>query len=370
MTKKKFFHPEQLSAIRAQCDWRRLLDDLGVRADLQRCTEDEFWGFSPFSPNEKTASFHMKAPGIWYCWSSHTTAPGRDKPGGGVIELVQAVHATRGQIMKLNEAASWIVERGYARIDESAPTPKAPSDEKKKENPPIDIDLVPKLIEQGSHPAFVLRGISEETCRYLRSGYYQGKRGALKDRLVFQIGGIAEDGASRIILSHMGRATTPEQETKGKWRYYRGFNPSLELYNLDNLLLDREAVLQVSATNSVLLVEGAFDVAKCVEAGIVNVVASFGARLSDRQAEKLRDTLTRLSAPHVRVFYDRDQAGQSATTEAIVRLQHLGVTATTFDWQQHFQSAGRSRIPISETIQDPCDFSVEQLCWLREKGLV
>lgn len=371
MTKKKFFHPEQLSAIRAQCDWRRLLDDLGVRADLRRCTEDEFWGFSPFHPDEKTASFHMKAPGVWYDWSSHATAPGRDKPGGGVIELVQAVHAARGQIMKLNEAAGWIVDHGYCPIDgveatASAPSTTAPN----KKNRPITLDLTPRLTEQGSHSAFVERGISEETCHYLRCGYLNAKRGALAGRLVFQVGGIAEDKSSRIILSHMGRTTTPEQETKGKWRYYRGFNPSLELYNLDNLILDREAVLQVSATNSVLLVEGAFDAAKCIEAGIQNVVASFGARLSERQAEKLRDTLTHLSASHVRVFYDRDQAGQSASTEAIARLQDLGITAMAFDWRQNFKSAERSHIPIPESIKDPCDFTVEQLRWLREKGLV
>lgn len=371
MTKKKFFHPEQLSAIRAQCDWRRLLDDLGVRADVRRCTDTEFWGFSPFHPEEKTASFHMKTPGIWYDWSSHATAPGRDKPGGGVIELVQAVHAARRQIMKLNEAAGWIVDHGYCPIDGVAPTASAPpATTPDKKNRPITLDLTPRLTEQGSHPAFIERGISEETCHYLRCGYLNAKRGALARRIVFQVGRIAEDKPSRIILSHMGRATTPEQEAKGKWRYYRGFNPSLELYNLDNLLLDREATLQVSATNSVLLVEGAFDVAKCIEAGLRNVVASFGARLLERQAEKLRETLTRLSAHHVRVFYDRDQAGQTATTEAVARLQDLGVSATPFDWQQHFKSAGRPPIPIPETIQDPCDFSVEQLRWLREKGLV
>ena len=184
---------------------------------------------------------------------------------------------------------------------------------------------------------------------------------------MFQVGGIAEDKSSRIILSHMGRAVTPEQEAKGKWRYYRGFNPSLELYNLDNLLLDREAVLQVSATNCILLVEGAFDVAKCIEAGLKNVVASFGARLSERQAERLRDTLTQQSASHVRVFYDRDPAGQSATTEAITRLQELGVTAMAFDWRQSFKSPERSHIAIPESIQDPCNFSVKQLRWLREK---
>ncbi len=372
MTKKRFFHPDELSTIRANCDWRRLLDDLGVRADLKRCTEDEFWGYSPFHQNEKTASFHMKAPGIWYDWSSHATAPGRSKPGGGVIELVQAVHAARGQIMKLNEAAGWIVDQGYSRIGDvgtvasTCSSPASETDDIIKQNHPISTDLTPRLSEQGSHPAFVERSLSAETCRYLRCGYLKAKRGALAGRLVFQVGGIAENKKSRVILSHMGRAITPEQEAKGKWRFYRGFNPSLELYNLDNLILDTEAARQVSETGQVLLVEGAFDVAKCIEAGIRNVVASFGARLSERQAKKLCEN----PASCVLVFYDRDQAGQAATTEAIARLQNLGVQATAFDWRQHFKSVERSNVPIPETIQDPCDFSVAQLRWLRGQGMV
>jgi len=364
MTNKRFFHPDQLTAIRAGCDWRKLLDDLGVRADVRRCTDTEFWGYSPFNTDEKTASFHMKAPGVWYDWSTHATAPGRSKPGGGVIELVQAIHGARGQILKLNEAASWLVEGGYTHIDDLVPASEPTSGEEKKENPPIDIDLAPRLVE---HTAFTERGISAETCTYLRCGYLDSARGMLAKRLVFQVGGVSVDGQARTILTHMGRATTPEQEARGKWRFYRGFNPSLELYNLDNLLLNNEAVLQTIATKTIVLVEGAFDVAKCVEAGIKNVVASFGARLSDVQAEKLRGTLAQLNAHEVRVFYDRDTAGQKAATDAVQHLEDLGVAATAFDWQHQY---GQSQKSIPDTIQDPCDFSTAQLRWLREQGMI
>ncbi|WP_135080571.1 hypothetical protein [Terasakiella sp. SH-1] len=145
MTKKRFFHPDELSAIRNQCDWRSLLDDLGVRADVKKCTAIEFWGYSPFSPDEKTASFHMKDPGVWYCWSSHAAAPGRDTPGGGVIELVQAIHATRRQVMKLNEAAAWIVDQGYSQGQNPAPKKAVKKEDGSKVNKPIETDLFPKL---------------------------------------------------------------------------------------------------------------------------------------------------------------------------------------------------------------------------------
>jgi len=198
----------------------------------------------------------MKEPGIWYDWSSHATAPGRTRPGGGVIERVQA---------------------------------------------------------------------------------------------------------KRVILSHIGRAATPDQEAKGKWRYYRGFNPSLELYNLDNLLLDKSI-----ETDTVILVEGAFDVAKCVEAGLKNVVATFGARLSDAQADKLAE----LANAKILVFYDRDQAGQKASTDALAKLAELNIQASSFDWEQQLNSRKERHKSIAETIQDPCDFSVAQLRWLREQGLL
>lgn len=358
MTQTKFFHPDQLTAIRETCDWRKLLADLGVRADVKRCTDTEFWGYSPFSPNEKTASFHMKAPGLWYCWSSHVSAPGRSKPGGGVIELVQAVHASRGQIMKLNEAASWIVDHGHARVEEQAR--KAISSEEKKENTPITIDLTPRL---SPHPAFTERGISDEICRYLRCGYLPDKRGMLAERLVFQVGGASDDG-KRTILSHVGRATTPEQEEKGKWRFYRGFNPSLELYNQDSLLLDQGVIRQIRETGHIVLVEGAFDVAKCVEAGIKNVVGSFGARLSAEQAVKLKDILSRAGGSRIVVFYDRDKAGQKACADAMELFGEYGIEATAFDWSQSWN--GKT---IPEDIQDPCDLGVEQLVWLKRQWI-
>jgi len=112
-----------------------------------------------------------------------------------------------------------------------------------------------------------------------------------------------------------------------------------------------------------LLVEGAFDVAKCVEAGLKNVVATFGTRLSDPQADKLAE----LSSSRVVVFYDRDKAGQKASVDAIAKLQDLGIQATAFDWQQQF---GKAQKLIPDAIQDPCDFSAEQLFWLRGKGVI
>ncbi len=63
------------------------------------------------------------------------------------------------------------------------------------------------------------RGISEETCRYLRCGFFDAKRGALAKRLVFQIAGPSPNLKERTLLSHMGRATTEKQEGQKKMAF-------------------------------------------------------------------------------------------------------------------------------------------------------
>ena len=405
----------------------------------------------------------MKAPGLWYDWSAQATAPGRDKPGGGVIELVQCIHAVRGEVLKLNEAAAWLVDRGYSCQEEAAqiteteqasdqelnaipqiaekrqasdhgcgtsapasehassgttsdqtqtaacdashrkaiplavalrettaaievpapavqsmilkaeivPADTPPSTE--RTNQPITPDLFPQLSQFGTHDEFIQRGISEATCQYLRCGYWDTPRGMLARRLVFQIGSVAADehgNLQRVILSHTGRATTDRQEGKAKWQFFRGFSKSNELYNIDNLLLDPVAAAQARETGCLLLVEGAFDVAKLVEAGICNAVASFGSALSDEQASWLSWASCFLTAPLVHVFYDRDEAGVQGASKAVTLLHRHDCTATAFDWNQTFVSGRRGSVGIPESIRDPCDFSVAQLQWLREKGVL
>lgn len=239
------------------------------------------------------------------------------------------------------------------------------------ENPPIRQNLLPLLTLQGEHPEFVRRGISKETCEYLGCGFLEQSRSPLTGRIVFQIRGLRvrrNDSLCPVILSHIGRATTPDQvERDGKWHVYAGFNKSRELYNLDCAVLDDASEEQIRAGGQVLLVEGPFDVAKLVEAGIKNVVASLGSQLSPRQGELLVFMLRRLrmSAPRVLVFYDRDEAGQEGGAKAVELLQGLGVAAEAFGWEQTFASARRPLIRIPDTVKDPGDLSVEQLRWLR-----
>jgi DNA primase len=109
-------------------------------------------------------------------------------------------------------------------------------------------------------------------------------------------------------------------------------------------------------------------VAKCVEAGVKNVLASFGTTVSRPQIDKLHLLKEVLGAKEILVWFDRDKAGITAQAHAIDVLQADGLAARAFDWEQKFQSAVRGSIRIPEGILDPCDLSVVQIQWLRESS--
>ena len=127
-----------------------------------------------------------------------------------------------------------------------------------------------------------------------------------------------------MVLTHIGRATTKNQEEEGgKWRHYAGFHKSLELYNFDKLFTDSLAIKQAKKTGHVIIVEGCFDVAKLVEAGIFNVVASFGAGLGVDQIPRVQMITKHLGVDRFLVWYDRDQnlAGAKGQSEALKLLK-------------------------------------------------
>jgi DNA primase len=209
------------------------------------------------------------------------------------------------------------------------------------------------------------RGISAATCQYLGCGFLPPRangesRSPLHSRLVFQIRGIKENGhgLQPIILSHTGRALTPEQENSdGKYWSYP-FRKGLEIYNQDQLLLDPEAGRQIN-TFGLVLVEGFFDVAKLVESGCRNVGALMGAHISAEQIERLAWIRSQIGFPRIVLFLDRDEAGQKGVCRAFELLRQHDFEVSVFDWDRNL---------IPDTVKDPADMLVEQLQLLRMQG--
>ncbi len=360
-----FIDAEGLEAIRRSVDWALACAALGIAFDERKSKPNDWWAHSPFS-EDRTPSFHVQfEKGVWYCFSTRT--------GGGILELVQKVRE-----LNCYDAARWLIDEGCcpepgAGVDLVEQAVPAVSDAVQGvlENAPIRQSLVPQLSGQGEHEIFRRRGISAATCFDLGCGFLGTSKSRLMKRIVFQVRGIMEnlDGVKAVILSHIGRATTSDQEeTDGKWLFYAGFRKSSELYNIDLLLLDDSARAQVSETGRVIIVEGPFDVAKLWEAGIKNVVGAFGSALSPDVLPRLEMIGRHLPAQEYVVWFDRDQAGAKGQSDANALLREAGHRTATFDWEQRF---GRNnQLSIPKAVADPCDMSVEQLRWLRAKNII
>ena len=364
-----------LTSIRQHTNWRRLFNALQIEKDQRKSRDDDWWGKSPFKPDERTASFHINDRG-WYC---HATGQ-----GGGALELVQRLHG-----VNCYEAGRWLIEQGISevvadvrRAVQARTTKSSDGDEEKAENRPIRQDLFSQLNTE--HPAFAARDIPPQVLEDLGAGYRDrpprknGRPDPMNQRLVFQIRGLQQDPSGHmqpVILGHMGRATTAEQEQRdGKWWTYAGFKKRLELYNIDLAVLEDEAIAQTGDTDHLIIVEGCFDVAKLRTAGIHNAVATFGAHLSQAQMSRL-DLISELTGvDRFLIWYDRDQDGSAPHGQGAVQAAELitrrGYEVDVFDWNRCFSSPQRSSIPIPEPITDPAEFSVQQLQWLRYEGWV
>lgn len=277
----------------------------------------------------------------------------------------------RGRDMSMLEVAQWMVSQAISMVNDAGSASihigqqQGPSD---NTNPSIKVDLRRYL--RPDHPELDRRGISAETCHYLGCGFLPQRSWAktaspLNSRLVFQIRGLRENGhgLQPVILSHVGRALSREQEdTHGKYWSYP-FRKGWELYNQDQILLDQEAWRQANKFG-VILVEGFFDVAKLVEAGCRNVVALMGSTISTEQVERLVWIRTLVRCPRILLFLDRDQAGQSGCRQVQERLQHHDLDVEVFEWDQLRPWPGKT------TVQDPADMSVEQIQALRGQGIL
>jgi DNA primase len=356
-----FITNKMLTEIRNNADWKKLFEALGLKPDPKKSRPEDWWCCSPLS-SEAVPSFHINARG-WHCFSTNQ--------GGGVVELVQAVMKAKGQRLNCYEAGRWLLDQGVSFLGDHGTAKRAVKEKRtaqdslfgaveEKRNQVTRYNLVPYLTQQGDHPEFLRRGISKATCDYLGCGYLGTGRGAMEGRIVFQVRGVeqAENGAFEpVVLSHVGRATTEEQaEQDGKWYHYPGFIKTLELYNVDKVLLDDRAKDQARQSGQVLILEGCFDVAKLVEAGIRNAVATFGAHLDDNQLPRLRLISEALGVDRFLVWYDRDKAGIEGQAAALRTLQTAGFEGLGFDWGVRLSS-----VQGLTAAKDACDFSVDQL---------
>ncbi len=365
---------DKLAQVWQQANWLRVIEVFDLQVDSKRRRrDDEIWLKSPFT-GEGKASMHVSlSQNIFKDFSSGK--------GGGIMQFCRLMLRGQGREMTMLQVAQWMVAEGISTVNgiqsqplceyenQSTATPPL-----RNTNPAIKIDLRRYL--RPDHPQLQRRGICASTCRYLGCGFLpqrgQGKASSpLNGRLVFQIRGVRENGQEfhQVILSYTGRALSREQEDcDGKYWSYP-FRKGLEIYNQDQLLLDKEARHQAGKFG-LILVEGLFDVAKLVAADCRNVGALMGSSISAEQIERLVWIRSRLRFPYILLFLDRDQAGQEASGKVQERLGNHNLAVTMFDWNQKVALNGQTAELIPESIQDPAEMSVGQFHALRRQGII
>lgn len=384
----RYLNKELLQEVRDNAipHWEEITVALGYQIDSKRSKPEEIWCWSVIN-TENTPSMHIKSNGEWYDFSGGT--------GGNILELIQKTIRT-----DIYSAGRWLLDRGLSSCSDHRPVsqsqeklafrsdnsnvqspPREKTErrrEKKAINLPCRLNLVPLLSTE--HPEFARRGISKRTFEALGCGFLpieklKNPNHRLGDRLVFQVRTVDPKTYQPVILSHIGRATTDQQRSDwGKWTGYSTFSKTLDLYGIDLLFINGEISHDLRNRGEFWIVEGAFDVAKLFEAGIFNVVGTFGASLSEEQAKKI-DWLARLSGiQRIKIWYDRDpkdQKGETGQAKAIELLQTKCPNSeiSGFDWNQKFIS-GSTVKTIPQEINDPCDFSVPQLQWLRRQNVI
>jgi len=360
---------ETFSQIWQQASWFKVIEVFGLMVDdKRRRRDDEIWVISPFTA-ESRASMHLSlSANVYKDFSSGK--------GGGIMQFCREMLRQQGREMSMFEVAQWMISTGIslAQTDEKQMIRKTEPPAANQVNRAIEVDLRPFL--RSDHPEWDRRGISAQTCRYLGCGFLPPRPEAnrtspLNSRLVFQIRGLRENpaGVQPIILSHSGRALSPEQEDRdGKYWSYP-FRKGLEIYNQDNLLLDEEARRQANVFGLVL-VEGFFDVAKLVEAGCRNVGALMGSHIAAEQIDRLEWLRARIGFSRIVLFLDQDQAGREGARKAAHQLRGHNFEVCVFDWDLSIFWNDHSPGPLPNSIADPADMSVAQLCSLRTRGLI
>ena len=311
--------------------------DLKVQADIVRVIQEvvplrkagnSYKGLCPFH-NEKTPSFHVNPEkGFFHCFGCSTGGDvlkfielneklsfpeavkslaqrfGVQLPEGGDPEQDRAAEAEREALLKVHElAAAYFREQlaapsgagARAYLEQRGIAPETTDTLGLGCTPPRRDGLTQHLMEAGQ-PIELLR----------KSGLLTAAEGRppidrFRQRLIIPI---SRDTGS--VIAFGGRALGDDQQVK----YIN--SPETALYTKGRTLYGLHLVKRaIRQRGFAVLVEGYFDLAQALQAGIAPVVATCGTALTDRQARLLRRFCTK-----VLLSFDPDAAGAGAAARS------------------------------------------------------
>ena len=369
------------------------LDDLHLNADIVQVIGDVVslkrsgatWkGLCPFH-GEKTPSFHVnREKGFFHCFGCHV--------GGDVIKFVElhekvsfpeavrmlagrfgltvpeapdtassgTTAAEREALLKVHEvAAAWfraqLESNAGARVRQQLAarniSAQTMADLGIGFAPPAREALKAHLIERGFAMPLLLRSglvVQRDSGPSTSSGEIVDR---FRNRLMIPI---CRDAGS--VIAFGGRATEADQQPK----YLN--SPETPIYSKSRTLYGLNfAKAAIRKLNYAVLVEGYFDVAQLVQAGISPVVASCGTALTPQQAQLLRRFTSK-----VVISFDPDAAGQGAAVRSCellvtegfdvnVALLPAGADPDTFvqrEGREAYQDRLRASVPYLQFLLD------------------
>lgn len=275
-----------------------LLDyNIGIQSESGK----EITTYCPFHKNVHSPSFYINTnTGLWQCFN-----PSCGKRGN----FRQLYKHLTGK----SYTNEWILDpinlqkeldKSLIKIDEK--------DELSIESIAISDDNCDKL------QTLIDRGFDIKILKYFEVGY-----STVKDRVVIPV----RDQNYKLV-GFIGRAINSWQEPK--YLYNKGFKRAEVLFNLNNAKM----------SDSVYVCEGSLDAIRIAQSGYINVVATLGAQVSEKQIKMLRRYFDEIN-----IFSDNDDAGHSMR-DAIIN---------------GCRGKRMYQVPIPDGLKDPGDMTVDQI---------
>ena len=328
---------ETINQVRAAVD---IVEVIGARLSLNPSGGDRYKALSPFT-NEKTPSFIVSRDRqMFHCFSS----------GRGVVFF-----------FFLMEFEGLSFAEALRKLADQAGIPLAPASEQDDR----EEYLRTQLLELGRFAADFFRRLLADPLAGAPGRDYLAKR-ALKPETVAKFGlGYAPDQWDALVsaavkrqfknyvLEASGLFRRGESGGRGLYDFFRnrvifpirdisgnvvafggrdlGQSPAKYINSPETAVYKKSRVLYglhearegIRAEKCAVLVEGYFDLLRCFDAGITNVVATCGTALTEQQA-----ALIRRYAPKVALVYDGDAAGVKAALRGSGVLTAAGLEVT------------------------------------------
>lgn len=328
----KKYSREMIGQVLAACD---IVDVVGGYIELKPAGGNRYKALSPFT-NEKTPSFMVSRDRqMYYCFSSGQ--------GGDVVRFLMQYEG-----LSFNEALQKLADRSGIKL-ESAGRDDNREDYLRRRVLELNAFAARFYRKQLLSPTsgdcgrdyLKGRGLQESTEARFELGlavnaYDQLRDAALKEgfrEAELLASGLLRKGDRSLYDFFRNRVIVPIKDVSGNFVAFGGRDlgnspakyvnsPETAAYKKSRVLYGLyEARDALRKEGKAILVEGYFDLMRCFDAGIENVVATCGTALTEQQA-----MLIKRYAPEVVVVYDADLAGIRAALRGISILVAAGLT--------------------------------------------